>query len=92
MLGAVKRLFFIIMIGLWGAFIALAFASPETLNDAWQWARDLAWPFQILVWVVFLPWMIALWVWQADWSFGVRLAIVAVLAVGWSAASFPRRK
>jgi hypothetical protein len=87
----VKRLFFILMVGLWGAFIALAFASPETLNEVWRWSGDLWWPLQIVVWVLFLPWMIGLWVWQTDWSFGVRMAIVAVLAVGWSAASFPRK-
>jgi len=87
----VKRLFFILMVGLWGAFIALAFASPETLNEVWRWAGDLWWPLQIVVWVLFLPWMIGLWVWQTDWSFGMRMAIVAVLAVGWSAASFPRK-
>lgn len=87
-----KRLFFIVMVGLWGAFIALAFVSPETLNDAWLWTRGLAWPLQVLVWIVFLPWMIGLWVWQADWSFAARLAVVVVLAVGWSAASFPRRR
>lgn len=86
-----KRLFFILMVGLWGAFIALAFASPETLNEVWRWSGDLWWPLQIVVWVLFLPWMIGLWVWQTDWSFGVRMAIVAVLAVGWSAASFPRK-
>ena len=86
-----KRLFFILMVGLWGAFIALAFASPETLNEVWRWAGDLWWPLQIVVWVLFLPWMIGLWVWQTDWSFGMRTAIVALLAVGWSAASFPRK-
>ncbi len=86
-----KRLFFILMVGLWGAFIALAFASPETLAQIWDWTLDLWWPLQIAVWIFFLPWMIGLWVWQADWSFGVRVAIVAVLAVGWSAASFPRK-
>ena len=86
-----KRLLFILMVGLWGAFVALAFASPETLDEVWRWAGDLWWPLQIVAWVLFLPWMIGLWVWQTDWSFGVRMAIVAVLAVGWSAASFPRK-
>jgi len=87
----VKRLFFIVMVGLWGAFIALAIVSPETLTHLWTWTQGLWWPLQIVVWVLFLPWMIGLWVWQTDWSFGVRMAIVAVLAVGWSAASFPRK-
>jgi hypothetical protein len=35
--------------------------------------------------------MIGLWVWQADWSFAARMAVILVLALGWSAASFPRR-
>lgn len=79
------------MVGLWGAFIALAISSPETLNDLWSWAGDLWWPVQIAVWVLFLPWMIGLWVWQADWSFAARMAVIVVIAVGWSAASFPRK-
>jgi hypothetical protein len=86
-----KRGFFIIMVGLWGAFIAVAFTSPDTLTDIWRWAGDLWWPFQIAVWILFLPWMIGLWVWQTDWSFAARMAVIAVLAVGWSAASFPRK-
>lgn len=86
-----RRLFFIVMVGLWGAFIALAFASPETLGEISRWAGDLWWPIQIAVWILFLPWMIGLLVWQADWSFAARMAVIVVLALGWSAASFPRR-
>lgn len=86
-----KRLFFILMVGLWGAFIALTLTSPDTLSSAWQWAGGLWWPLQVAVWIVFLPWMIGLLVWQADWTFTVRMAVIVVLALGWSAASFPRR-
>jgi hypothetical protein len=86
-----RRLFFILMVGLWGAFIALAFASPETLGEIWRWAGDLWWPVEIAVWILFLPWMIGLLVWQADWSFAARMTVILVLALGWSAASFPRR-
>jgi len=86
-----KRLFFVIMVGLWGAFIALAFTAPDTLTHLWQWVGDLWWPFEIAVWIVFLPWMIGLLVWQADWSFAARMAVIAVLALGWSAMSFPRK-
>ncbi len=91
MLSTMRRAFFFIMIVVWGAFIALALASPGTLDDAWRWAHGLAWPLQIVVWIVFLPWMIGLWVWQADWSFAVRMALVCVIAVGWSAASYARK-
>ena len=87
-----RRLFFIVMVGLWGAFIALAFRlarDPQRASGGWT--GDLWWPLQIAVWVLFLPWMIGLLVWQADWSFAARMAVIVVLALGWSAASFPRR-
>ena len=86
-----KRLFFIVMVGLWGAFIALAFVSPGTLDSIWQWTIGLWWPFQVAVWILFLPWMIGLLAWQADWSFAARMAVIVVLALGWSAMSFPRK-
>lgn len=91
MLSPMKRLFFILMVGVWGAFIALAFTSPDTLTDIWRWVGDLWWPLQVVVWVLFLPWMIGLLVWQTEWSLAARLAVIVVLAAGWSAASFPRR-
>ena len=91
MLAPVRRLFFILMVGLWGAFIALAFVAPDTSNEAWDWAGSLWWPWQVLVWIVFLPWMVGLLVWQTDWSFALRMTLIAAIAVGWSAASFPRR-
>jgi hypothetical protein len=87
----VKRLFFIVMVGMWGAFIALALVSPETLTDLWTRTGDLWWPLQGAVWIFFLPWMLGLLVWQADWSFAARMAVIAVLALGWSAMSFPRK-
>ena len=40
---------------------------------------------------LFLPWMIGLLVWHADWSLAARMAVIVVLALGWSAMSFPRR-
>ncbi len=86
-----KRLFFIVMVGLWGAFIALAIVSPETLTSIWRSTADLWWPLKLAVWILFLPWMIGLLVWQADWSFAARMAVIVVLALGWSAMSFPRR-
>jgi hypothetical protein len=87
----VKRLLFILMVGLWGAFIALALVSPETLTQTWDWAGDLWWPLQIVAWIAFLPWMIGLLVWQTDWSFSARMAAIVAIAVGWSALSFPRK-
>ena len=87
----VKRLFFILMVALWGAFIALALVAPETLTQIWDWVGGLWWPLEIVVWIVFLPWMIGLLVWQADWSLGARMAVIVAIALGWSAMAFPRK-
>jgi len=91
-LGRVRRVFFIVMAMLWGAFFALAVTSPGTLDSVWAWTGDLWWPLQIAVWIVFLPWMIGLAIWQADWSAGIRWAAILVLAFGWTMLSYPRKK
>ena len=87
-----RRLFFIAMAMLWGAFVALAVVSPGTLDSIWIWTHGLWWPVQIAVWVLFLPWMIGLAGWQSDWSSGLRWAAVLVLAFGWTLMAFPRKK
>jgi hypothetical protein len=76
---------------LWGALLALAVTSPGTLDSVWSWTRDLWWPLQIAAWIVFLPWMIGLAVWQSGWSSGLRLTVIGVLALGWTLMSYPRR-
>jgi hypothetical protein len=87
-----KRLWFLVMVGMWGAFIALAAVSPETLAEIWTWVRDRSWPIEVLLWIVFLPWMIGLAIWQSGWADGLRWLLIAVLAFGWSVASWPRKR
>lgn len=92
MLRRMKRLWFAIMVGMWVAFFVLVAASPETLLSIWAWVTERSWPIQVLLWIVTLPWMLALYVWQsglADWA---RWLIICVVALGWTVASRPKKK
>ena len=65
---------------LWIAFaVALAF-SPGTLDDVWQAVRRRALVLQAVAWLLFLPIMIGLWVWERPWPLPIR--VVLVLALG----------
>ncbi len=76
---------------LWVALIVLILVTPQTIDELWVWVRGLSWPLEVLVWVVFLPWMLGLAVWQTDWAEWLRWVIIAVLALGWTAASSPHK-
>jgi hypothetical protein len=81
----------------WAAFIALgwlvfaylAFATPGGLPGAWASIRALPLLVQLVLWLLFLPWMIALWIAQTGWPGWLRvLLVVALLWVTYSMA-FP---
>jgi hypothetical protein len=75
------RLGFVVVAGLWLTFgIALA-VDPGVLDQLWRSVRGLWLPVEALVWVLFLPWVLGLWIWQVAWPAGERLLMEAGLAV-----------
>jgi hypothetical protein len=73
---------------LWLAFGAALVASQGSLDQAWQTIQS--WPLvvQIGAWILFLPVMIGLWIWEASgWSFLVRIVLVVGVA-GWNLFMF----
>lgn len=61
--------------------ISLAFAyylmtEPARLDQVWEWSRSLPLVVQGLVWLLFLPWMGALWVWTSPWMLAARFTVV----------------
>ena len=73
-------LLFVAFALLWGAFgVALAI-SQGSVDAAWTWARSLPWVLQGVMWVVFLPVMAGLWIWETTWRLGLRLLLVGGLA------------
>lgn len=87
-----KALWFMVTVGMWTAFFIFTAISPALLLDIWGWVRGLSWPLEVLLWIAFLPWMLALTVWRSGWADWLRWLIVAILAVGWTSASWPRKK
>jgi hypothetical protein len=78
---------FVVFAVLWGAFGAAVIWSQGSLDAAWQWVRSLPLLLQGVVWLLFLPVAIGLWVWETTWPLIVRLVLIAGLA-GWNLLIF----
>lgn len=81
---------FIVFAVLWVAFAAALVWSQGSLDQAWQAIRS--WPLiiQVVAWVLFLPVMFGLWVWETSWPLVVRLILVIGVA-GWNLLVFVPR-
>lgn len=78
------------MLLLWIGFALALVFNQGALDSVWHWLGDLPLPLQIVVWILFLPLAVGLWVWESDWSLAVRLVVIFVLAVGTIAAFGPK--
>jgi len=68
---------------LWvGLAIALV-VNREWLDLLWNWVQALPSVAEIIVWVLFLPIMVGLWIWESSWPDLVRLLAFAGI-VGWT--------
>jgi ABC-type amino acid transport system permease subunit len=74
---------FAIFAVLWVTFALGLVWSQGTIDQAWQTIRDLPLILQIVIWVLFLPVMIGLWVWETTWPLVVRIVLVFGIA-GWN--------
>lgn len=84
-----KGILFVVFALIWAAFGVALIWSQGGLDAAWQWVRDLHWLAQGLVWLLFLPVMLGLWIWETSWSVVLRVALVVSLA-GWTLLVFPK--
>jgi hypothetical protein len=82
--------FFAVMAGLWGAFVALLAASPETLDDAYDWLTGLPIVWEILMWIVTLPWTVAYLVYESSWEHWLRVLVVVLIVVVHLSIAAPR--
>lgn len=78
------------MAALWGSFVTLLAASPETLADAYDWLTGLAIVWEILMWIVLLPWALAYVVWDSSWDHWLRVLLVILIATVHLSLSVPR--
>ncbi|HEY8446189.1 MAG TPA: hypothetical protein VIL01_03710 [Thermomicrobiales bacterium] len=66
---------------LWLAFAAALIFDRGALDSIWQWIRDLPLAAEVIVWVVLLPLVAGLWIWESDWSLGLRLSLIIIVAI-----------
>jgi hypothetical protein len=65
---------------LWLGFGAALIWSQGSLDAAWHWIRTLPLLVQGLVWLLFLPVVIGLWIWESTWPLIVRVVLIAGVA------------
>ena len=74
---------FVVFAILWLAFAAGLVLSSGSLDQAWATVRGLPWPLQILVWLLFLPVVAGLWIWETTWPLVGRIVLILGVA-GWN--------
>jgi hypothetical protein len=73
----------VIFVVLWVGFGIALVANQEWLDILWNSVRELPLVVEIIVWVLFLPIMVGLWIWESSWPVLVRLLGFAGI-VGWT--------
>jgi hypothetical protein len=66
---------------LWVGFAVALVVNREWLDLLWNWVRALPSVAEILVWVLFLPIMVGLWIWESSWPALARLLAFAGIVV-----------
>ena len=66
---------------LWVGFAIALVVNREWLDLLWNWVQALPSVAEIIVWVLFLPIMVGLWIWESSWSDLVRLVAFAGIVV-----------
>ncbi|TWD84594.1 hypothetical protein FB561_5787 [Kribbella amoyensis] len=81
-------IWFLFMAGLWVVFFV--YLRSGRLEDVAQTIKDLPLPVELLVWILFFPWVLGTAVWTSGWSETVRMVLVILFAVAWTVVSIPR--
>jgi len=74
---------FAIFAVIWAAVIAGLFLSQGSVDQTWEAIRSLPIIVQAVVWLLILPVMAGLWIWESTWPLVVRIVLVTSLA-GWN--------
>lgn len=68
---------------LWLGFGWTLATGPEALDEGWRALRSAPLPVQGLAWLLGLPLVAGLWVWESAWPLVLRLVVIVGLA-GWN--------
>ena len=76
-----------VFVVLWVGFAAALLVDREWLDLIWNFVRELPLVVEIIVWILFLPIMVGLWIWESSWSSILRLLGFAGI-VAWTFIAF----
>jgi hypothetical protein len=62
---------------LWVGFAIALVVNREWLDLLWNWVRALPALAEIIIWLLFLPILVVLWIWESSWSTLVNLLAYA---------------
>jgi hypothetical protein len=66
---------------LWLAFAAALMFHQGALESVWQWLTGLPLLLEVVLWILFLPITLGLWIWESDLSLWLRLVLVIFIAI-----------
>ena len=72
---------------IWIAVAVGLVLSAGTVDEAWRTIGALPLVVQAIVWVLFLPVMLGLWIWESSWPLVVRLVLLVGVG-GWNLLVF----
>ena len=84
---ASSGILFVLFAVLWVAIGIGLVWSQGSIDSAWQSIRELPWFAQAAIWLLFLPVMAGLWIWETTWPLILRLVLVIGVA-GWNLLIF----
>ena len=65
---------------LWVGFAIALVVNREWLDLLWNWVRALPSVAEIIIWLLFLPIMVGLWIWESSWpALGHLLAFAGIV-------------
>jgi hypothetical protein len=73
---------FLVVVILWAAFALALLFSQSSIHDMWRWFKARSLMLQVPLGILFLPWLVGMWIWEASWPATVRT--VAVAGVAWA--------
>jgi len=66
---------------LWIGLAAALIGNREWLDLLWNWVQVLPIIAKIIVWILLLPIMVGLWIWESSWSELARLLALAGMVI-----------
>jgi len=78
------------MVPAWITFFILLAWYPEVLHSIWAWLRGLPLAAEIVMWIVMLPWAIALAFWESSLATWFSVGLIVLMALAWVSVFAPR--